>query len=381
MTLPLDPEPCRCATPEQAKLCLRAGVPMVGRNYDLCRGQASPGMPKVTRSMSDAYRRRWDGLPQADEVRRRSIRCEFRTVEPVGKEEQWSCCGGSVTTVDTYGCACPARNRQPTTLAGCLRCEHHSPITGYVRQPGDPAVGLVIGSCGYPGLLELHVRATRQLCGETLPILISDDTDDENKAQRIYNLAVRYPNVTVWRNAEKLGHAPGDVVSLWKGLQWAQAHGLRVLVKVSNRMLWLTPRWLQDAARALLKSGHAITSMPCLQGTMRFAFRSECFGVDVLQWARPDLLAELEPSRLAAKGTWAPGRPDGMVAETFLWGIVDRLWGGRMTPWTALGEQRYESQAPAFLWHCADPGSRYAQAARDYGLDLGDEAARAGLGG
>lgn len=351
---------------------------MTGRWYELCSARAPAERP-VTRSTSEAYRRRWDGLPQADEVRRRSIRCEFRSVEPTGREEHIPCCpGGQVTYTDVYACACPARGGAPTTLPGCLRCEHHRPIDGYRRQPGDPACGLVIGSCGYPALLELQVRAARLLCGETLPILISDDTDDAEKAQRIYNLATKYPNVTVWRNAEKMGHAPGDVAALWKGLQWGAALKLRVLCKLSNRFVPLAPRWLQDGAQALLRSGHPISSQPCLQGEQRFAFRSEALLIDVAQWHRPDVLAELEPSRLAAKGSWTPARPSGMVAEAFLWGIVDRLWGGRMQPWALLSPQRYEARSDQ-LWHCCDSQRRYEQVARDYGLSLDGEAV--GLGG
>ena len=93
----------------------------------------------------------------------------------------------------------------------------------------------------------------------------------------------------------------------------------------------------------------------------------------MLQWGRPDVLAELEPSKLAAAGTWTREHIHGMVAESFLWGMVERFWGGKMAPWALLSEQRYEIR-PDQLWHCCDSDHRYRQVAAEYGVELGDEA-------
>jgi hypothetical protein len=51
-------EACRCPGPSQD--CRRAGLPMLGRLFELCRGiNVSPGL-------SEAYRRLWDEKKTAD---------------------------------------------------------------------------------------------------------------------------------------------------------------------------------------------------------------------------------------------------------------------------------------------------------------------------
>jgi len=50
----MNPEPCRCDGPSQQ--CRRAGVPMIGRLWELCSGvNCSP-------ELSRRYRAKWDGL-------------------------------------------------------------------------------------------------------------------------------------------------------------------------------------------------------------------------------------------------------------------------------------------------------------------------------
>ena len=66
-----------------------------------------------------------------------------------------------------------------------------------------------------------------------------------------------------------------------------------------------------------------------------------------------------------------------MIAETWLWELFGRQ-GWEMFEWQALGSQRYESRWPVMLWHCADAQAKFEQAAREYGLSLGNE--HVGLG-
>jgi hypothetical protein len=112
-----ETKPCTCATPEEAvaKGCRRAGLPMVGRLYDLCacRGDVHP-------RMSEAYRRLWDGMPQLD-TPNRSKPCFYKG-EATGELRQCGSCQGNVRE-KIFQCKHPGHALNPTTtVRACEQC-------------------------------------------------------------------------------------------------------------------------------------------------------------------------------------------------------------------------------------------------------------------
>ena len=62
MESPSPANPCLCPAPN--RLCLRAGVPMIGHLWERCSGQCPPERP-CTPELSESFRRLWDSQPGA----------------------------------------------------------------------------------------------------------------------------------------------------------------------------------------------------------------------------------------------------------------------------------------------------------------------------
>ena len=101
---------CKCEQPNPA--CTRAGAPMVGRLWELCRGI------NCTVVQSEAYRRAWDGqpLPEARPA------CRHRG-ETVGEEECPACAGR--VRIKLFACALHqvcTTHKPLTNVACCGEC-------------------------------------------------------------------------------------------------------------------------------------------------------------------------------------------------------------------------------------------------------------------
>jgi hypothetical protein len=289
--------PCQCAVPGP---CPRYRRPMEGRLFELCRTR-------------EDYRRLWDRQqgsppPPADG-------------EPAGPRFH--------TRVD------------------------------------DPTCGVVVGSYGWPRLVELQIRLIRDTCGP-VPILISDDCSPGfgervvpgSPYAQLQAVCARHEGVTLWPNVARIGHTGGDVAAFWKGLLWAEARGLRVLAKLSQRFLLDRPRWLHDGARELLMSGLPLATRRC-RGVERFDLRTEACLLNVAHWHRPEILCALTPRRQGFA----------LTAEALLHQILVNHCGGVFWPWDVYGEDRYERH-PGVVWHCSDPPAAYRRLAERFGLAL-----------
>jgi hypothetical protein len=99
-------DPCRCieANPD----CMRGGLPMVGRLYELCAGiNCSP-------QLSEHYRRLWDSV--------RRPRCRYLG-EPTGAAIGCPTCAGS-TWIKTFACDVHATCSLATEVDGIACCAH-----------------------------------------------------------------------------------------------------------------------------------------------------------------------------------------------------------------------------------------------------------------
>lgn len=284
--------------------------------------------------------------------------------EPTGERQVCKPCGGNVE-IKLLACAVHQSCTLAKKLAGvacCVGCPDRqaAPLaSAFVAKPGDPPCGVVIGSYGYPALIELQIKVIRYTCGD-VPILISDDLSPGDRPQRIRDIAARFDNVDVQVSAERIGHAGGDMAAFHRGLVWAQDKGLRVLCKFSHRFLVTTPRWLQDGARGMLASGRVFGGQSCTEGQFVFPLRTEAVLMDVPKWHQPQVLGYLTPRKIH------------QACEPIIHHAGTKLVrGGRAGPWPwpIITRNRFR-QTPGVLWHVCTPMKEYQALAARLGVTL-----------
>jgi hypothetical protein len=346
-----EPEPCRCPAPNPE--CRRGlGHPMVGNLWRVCAGVG------CSAETSDAYRRLFDGLPAPAQVYARNVRCTHRSADSTGTRDCPACPRhptGHVTLM-TFGCGCTPRGDPVCTDRDCQGCPHHEPTDAYYLVPHDPPCGVVVGSYGYPRLVELQVRLIRHCCGN-VPILISDDRSPGGGMEAVQALSGRYPDVTVTVSDTRIGHSGGDMAALHRGILWGAERGLRCVAKLSHRFLICRARWLQQIGRELLASGAPVAGNPCIEGSFIFPLRTEAIVVDVARWHRPDVLGYLRP------------RPVGIACEQLVWHACTTWLGGGLHRWPLFGQDRFRA-TPGVLWHVSTAAEEYHTLAARFGVEL-----------
>lgn len=226
--------------------------------------------------------------------------------------------------------------------------------------------GVVIGSYGMPGVVELNIAAIRHTCGP-VPILVVDDATPKNEGgSRIASITERYQGVELITNQANMGHAPGDLECFRQGLLWAGVRGLDVLVKFSQRFIITAPGWIQDDARSLIDSGDDIWSQPAYHLNLRFPMRTEAV---MMRTPSPELAKLCVDCKTATEDHmhWA--------AETA---------GLKIGRWERIPPDRFH-RYKNIVWHNTDGvdvyregGKAYHELAERLGVDLGNEFSAAG---
>lgn len=232
--------------------------------------------------------------------------------------------------------------------------------------------GVVLGSYGYPRLIELQIVLIKHHCGN-VPIRVIDDCSDGygptpvpgSKFATLVEICNRHEVTLRTSGPERLGHSGGDLAVFWHGIQWAYDHGLDVVAKFSQRFLLDMPLWLQNGTLELLETGLPIASQACTDHGWRFDLRTEACLLDVTQWHRADILNHLFPRRVEA------------VAEAVLWHDVRDRLGGRFHPWSILPIDRSQ-KTPGIYWHSSETVTEYHQLARRHNLNLDEDFTVAG---
>lgn len=342
-------EPCRCEGPNES--CLRSGKPMLGRLFELCKGlHCEPGR-------SDAYRRHWDGLPQEFvEYQRQRVPC----VMLGGESGEVNCktCNGNVRQ-KTYHCSKHGQCSPYARIDGkpwCQTCPDFQTPDKFFPKDGDVSCGVVVGSYGYPNLIELQIKVIRNYCGD-VPILISDDLSPGDRVKRIRDLAAKYPNVDVQVSSRRIGHAGGDMAAFHRGIIWGASKGLRVIAKISHRFFVTWPRWLQEGAKDLVKSRRPIGGQPCIEGKHVFPLRTESVLMDVHRWHTPQILQYLTPRKIS------------VACEGVVWGANTMFLKSEMWPWPVITRDRFK-RTPGVLWHICTPEAEYHALASRFGITL-----------
>jgi hypothetical protein len=238
----------------------------------------------------------------------------------------------------------------------CLGC---GPQCGQYQRPLPEAgnlaseAGVVIGTYGWPRLVETQILTIHETCGPSTPILLADDGSPATAD--LARLAERY-GVDFAGELRRRGHYAGDLSVFRKGIEWGQRLGLAVVVKLSMRMLITHPGWLADVAHQVL-TGPAETVLPALtEGMERWLyFRTEAVAMRVREWA--GMLPRLADDRL-----------DGPT-ELRLNDIIVRDFGGRCLNWEMFPRDRY-ARGDGFIWHCSHTPAEYAAHFARFGLQL-----------
>lgn len=282
--------------------------------------------------------------------------------------ERCPTCGGGARHVrecEVHG-RCTREAVNPAVM-DCTRCRRdglgYTPDVparpAFTPKPTDPAVGVVIGSYGWPALVALQIRVIRETCG-AVPICVSSDKPEATA--ELAAICAAHPDVYLWPNATRIGHCGGDISAFWKGTIWGAARGLKVVAKLSHRFFALRPRWLHDGGAELLASGLPLATRKCV-GKENFPLRTEAVLMAVEQWNRPDVLAMLAPREY-----WRDV-PGGNYVEHYFDRLLRSHLGGVYWPWGLLNEDRY-APAPDTVWHCSHTRADYDSLASQYGVTL-----------
>lgn len=226
-------------------------------------------------------------------------------------------------------------------------------------------VGVVIGSHNMPSAVLLSVAAIRRFCGP-VPVLIADDCSDgfgssppaDSHFGKLLQIVREFPGVTLQPNVQRIGHAGGDLSAFWKGLQWAAALRLDVLVKLSQRYIPVLGGWTDQLAAELWASGLATLSREC--DWHKYHVRTECVGMRVARWTTPEILADLTP------------RPLSWATEQVIHDVVTRRLDGRIVQWSKMSPAR-PTPTEFALFRESDPRERYEELASDIGVELGGD--------
>lgn len=257
-----------------------------------------------------------------------------------------------------YACkTCQAdANARQVPSSRCPIHEWDQWIAPWFTKEGKIPCGLVIGSYYWPAFVELQIATLRKACGE-MPILISDDCSPGHPCcrvpgpqyARLKEIATKW-GVDIEFNSHNVGHAGGDIQAFRKGLRWAKAKGLKVLVKLSQRMIPRRQFWLQEIARRLMDSPAVVAGVRGL---------TDAVAMKVDAWNERAI--HLFPQQHESVN---------MPAEAFFWNVFDQAFPGQsVAHWPLMDFDR--GHAPAdILWHDGSKLEDYQALADSLGISL-----------
>lgn len=240
-------------------------------------------------------------------------------------------------------------------VQACDRCPQYAAP----EREGDVRCGVAIGSYKWPALVELQVRLIRSTCGP-VPILVSND--DPASRDALAAVCAAHPDVTLVSSPERLGHTGGDLAVYHRAVNWGIERGFTVVAKVSQRLLFTNPYWLQDGARDIIASGLALATRACSEAP-RYPLRTEFALLDVGRWNVPEVLDMIRPRRV-----WHE-REGGWPAEQVIAELVRDRFGGVYWPTALLPTVRAE-KGSGFVWHHSHTRADYDALAARFGVTL-----------
>lgn len=271
-----------------------------------------------------------------------------------------------------HSCQSEQRHVRDCELHGtCTRAEAHKdvdrvcatcPTYTSPEREGDVRCGVVIGSYKWPELVDLQIRVIRSTCGP-VPVLVSNDHPGSHDT--LASICSGHPDVTLLSNPERLGHTGGDLAVYHRAVTWGSERRLQVVAKLSQRLLFTEPYWLQNGAKELLASGLGTATRACTgpTGSPRYPLRTEFALLDVARWNSPEVLASVTPRRV-----WHE-REGGWPAEQVIDELVRDHFDGLYWPFAGLPTVR-EERGSGFLWHHSHSRQDYDSLAKRFGVTL-----------
>jgi len=233
----------------------------------------------------------------------------------------------------------------------------------YLSDGNNPKIGIVIGSYGWPSLVELQIKIIRKVCGD-IPILISDDCsdgcslypDEHSDYNRLKELTNKYYGVSFWPNAVRSGHCAGDLTVFVKGLTWAKQHNLEYLVKISRRFLCEVPYWIQYWTHRLIEDTNNISIQRRLDTVWQLHTQVAILKTNTWFSCIHDLMTpHLNPEIT------------GKYVEHLIQEIIDKRFGGRYSPLGILSKEPTRKD-PEVIWYQKNTLEDYIRCFNKYGL-------------
>lgn len=231
-----------------------------------------------------------------------------------------------------------------------------------------PSVGLLIGTFGSVPYVHLHLESRRRWYPD-VPALVHDDASPHADALRA--LCARY-GAEFRTTPERRGHYNGDLAAFRCGFEWAEGHGLELLVKMSRRFLPLVD-WVPELQTLAWATQYATYTNRNGDG---FGFRTECIALHVPSWATSGVVAGLTEQGLRESG----------IFEAFFHSYARAIHENACTfnreyerthqkPWNfaAYGDWGFmgdslDRKRPQYLWRASADAVDYCRAAWQYGL-------------
>lgn len=228
--------------------------------------------------------------------------------------------------------------------------------------------GIVIGtydSLGPNGIrhgvpsVELNLAVIRARCG-AVPVLVVDDGSPPASQWALRAVCNRYGAQFI-SNARRLGHSSGDIVAFGHGLRWAAERGLKVLTKLSHRMILDIPNWATEDAERLLDSGYGTMTAALANYNQPSQVRTEAVMMVVPRWSSPDVLERYRPAHY-------PIWNESYTADTIRQFIDPESRFPNYLPWARLRPIRGREAPPVYFCYMADADRCYQELAARYSV-------------
>ncbi len=232
----------------------------------------------------------------------------------------------------------------------------------------DNRVGVVIGTFAAVPYVHLQLEAARRIYPGT-PILVHDDGSPHR--DRLAELCQDYGADFVGAS-ERKAQFLGDVSVYRAGILWAQERGIKYLLKLSRRWIWLED-WRPSFLDLADTTDADTFSHYCTANG--FGFRTECVGFKVAAWhaipewaerviaADKNIFVEYDLHRLAEQVSKHGSE------KWKKWDRENKRQPDRLgyVPWPLMGTSRHTA-VDSHLWHNSHRPSDYAALARSWGL-------------
>ena len=235
-------------------------------------------------------------------------------------------------------------------------------------------VGVVIGTFGAVPYIHLQLESLRRFHPGT-PCLVVDDGSPQRA--ELEKLCEEYGAEFIGRE-KRMGHIAGDLDVFLRGIEWAKAREIELLVKLSRRFIPSGP-WIDE-----LRELHELHNAPTYNARCErwgFGFRSECVAMCVADWEHSTgpIVNNIPKARLSY-----------LLAEAVVHDCAGIAWRARngnvpsehdhrgYIPWPFMGTSKAE-KSTRYLWHETHSTKEYKDFGRALGIEVSMDTEKHGI--